>query len=164
MNCQWTKQVQAYHDHQLSAEDQQAMQSHLAGCGPCQAQLQALQGLSAMFASATMAAPADGFASRMRQAVLSGNGAWDQGVGRLAGWLTAVAAVVLVAVQFAVPLLENSSAGTTTNSDTNVRLAAWEVAATTPPALASEGGNGELTRMAQWFAADLAVASASQNQ
>lgn len=164
MNCQWTGQLQAYHDGELPAADQAALQGHLSTCPACQAELDALKQLSGLVGSATLSMPPAGYAARVRHVVMAGSVAWDAGVGRLAGWLTAAAAVLLLAVQLMAPLTTDETAVTAVNNtnETTIRLAAWEVAATSPPRPQREGGNGDLTRAAEWIASDLAMATPAQ--
>lgn len=166
MNCQWTEQLQAYHDGELPADTAALLRSHLAACPACQAELDALRQVSELISSRPMSIPPVGYADRMAQLVMAANSGWDASVGRLTGWLTAAAAVLLLAVQFMAPLaVDDSSVSTATNAsmtDSNVQLAAWEVAATSPPRPQREGGNGELARAAEWIASDLAMATPAQ--
>src|SRR5687767_5777805 len=93
MNCEREAQVQAYHDGELPAEQRESMEQHLRECADCAALLVELRQMSAMVASAPrMEMTADSL-RRLEQA-------WwrqrDRGVLRLAEWLTAAAAAVII--------------------------------------------------------------------
>jgi anti-sigma factor RsiW len=53
-------------DGELSAADRQALMDHIAGCGECEATWRMLGAADGMLARAPMAAPAAGFAARVR--------------------------------------------------------------------------------------------------
>jgi anti-sigma factor RsiW len=95
MNCDRTRLMQAYHDGELSAAQADALQAHLVDCAACRAELASLQHLSRLLAAAPLVEPSQMAMQRWLQAA---RGAQERAIRRLAGWLTAAAAaIVLVA-------------------------------------------------------------------
>src|SRR6059058_2375341 len=94
MNCERSNQVHQYHDGELPAGERDAFEAHLKSCAECQALLTELRAMSRMFAAAPMAEISDDAMERIRGAryVLP-----DTGVMKIAGWLTAAAAAILLA-------------------------------------------------------------------
>src|SRR5207244_1110981 len=94
MNCEQTHQVHLYHDGELPAGQRDALEAHLKTCSECQALLTDLRAMSRAFAAAPMVEiPSDAMLRiRGAQYVLP-----DTGVLKIAGWLTAAAAAILLA-------------------------------------------------------------------
>src|SRR3954471_10905665 len=94
MGCDKTTQVQAYYDRELPPAETASMRTHIQACAECRDLLTELKQLSELVASAALAEmPAQTFAR------LQGN--WrevvgDRAVMRIASWLTAAAAAILV--------------------------------------------------------------------
>src|SRR5689334_1074221 len=106
MNCEQLNQVHAYHDGELPTEQRAALESHLSSCPECSELLTELRGLSRMLSAAALAdVPAD-VMQRLRDAryVMPENG-----VLKIAGWLTAAAAAVLLAALLYFPRESNES-------------------------------------------------------
>jgi len=104
--------------------------------------------LSSAIARAAMERPSAEVVRRMQS---SWKAARDRGVIRLAGWLTAAAAAVLMAVLLVKPGTQGTeSAG---------QSAVWETAAITPPAETEEDSGSDLLAMAQWMVDDLSATS-----
>ena len=72
--------------------------------------------------------------------------AQDRGVLRIAGWMTAAAAAVLIAVL----LVRNTG-----RTEAAARPAIWQTVAVMPAMDANEDANRDLVVMAQWMADDL---------
>jgi len=148
MNCDRSSQVQAYYDGELPAAEGALVEAHLRECAACREMLADLRGLSSAIAMAGMREASD-------EAVRRFGRAWkvarDRGVIRLAGWLTAAAAAVLMAVLVGKP--------GTQGIESSGQSAVWETAATTPPAEIEEDGGSDQLAMAQWMADDLSATS-----
>lgn len=94
MSCQWNGKIQALHDGELAAGERASTEAHAASCSECTAELQNL-GRMARFLNA---APLPGISEltlarvgeRIKAERLNG-----RRTARLAGWLTAAAALVM---------------------------------------------------------------------
>src|SRR3954463_15502168 len=104
--CEQTSQVHRYHDGELSVEERHAFEAHLRTCDECSALLAELRSLSRLFTAAPMTQIQPDALQRLREAryVLP-----DAGVLKIAGWLTAAAAAVLIA---ALPMLPREDRNT----------------------------------------------------
>jgi predicted anti-sigma-YlaC factor YlaD len=148
MSCEQSSHLQRYHDGELPMADRAAVEAHLCACASCRELLADLGRLSSVIAKAAMKRPS---AEAVRRMQVSWRAARDRGVIRLAGWLTAAAAALLMAVLLGKPGTERiESAGQT---------AMWETVAVAPPAENDEDDGSELLAMAQWMADDLSATS-----
>ncbi|SRR6266568_1281778 len=93
MICDQTKHIQAYYDGEMSAADRAAFGAHLSSCGICSAELDALRRLSTDLAWASIPALSQTALARFHR---TAEVAEERGVLRLAEWLTATAAAILV--------------------------------------------------------------------
>src|SRR6186997_1176895 len=100
MTCEQTAQIHRYHDGDLSPAEQAFVQEHLTTCGECRELLGDLQDISRMFATVDLPEVTNRAINRMQ-------GAWwkaatakaeDRSIRKLASWMTAAAAAVLVFV------------------------------------------------------------------
>jgi anti-sigma factor RsiW len=144
MACSKGIQVQYYHDDELTSEHRLAMEAHLRECAECHQVLAELRSLSSMIVRAPLADRPTGEAIRLDQCRRA---ARDRGVLRLAGWMTATAAAVLVGA-----LLIRGNERT----DTALGPEVWQTVAVTPPEDIREGDNSDL---AQWMLDDLSSES-----
>jgi len=148
MNCERSNQVHRYHDGELPAAERVSLEAHLRDCGACRELLSDLVRLSAGLGRAALRRPS---AQALRRMQHSWKAARDRGVIRLAGWLTAAAAALLMAVLLGKPV---GGLG-----ELPGQAALWETAAITPPAENDEDSGSDQLAMAQWMADDLATAS-----
>ena len=93
MTCEKVHLVEGFYDGEMSSADRDAFAAHLVRCPICMAELDALQRLSRELAAASIPSVSDEALARFHGAV---NVAEERGVLRLAEWLTAAAAAVLV--------------------------------------------------------------------
>ena len=93
MNCDLTKQVQAFYDGEMNPADRAAFGAHLSACTICSAELNDLRRLSTHLAAASIPSLSQDAMARFHQ---TANVAEERGVLRLAEWLTAAAAAVLL--------------------------------------------------------------------
>src|SRR5438477_12749697 len=91
--CNQTEKVHAFHDGEMPRGERNAFELHLMNCGVCAAELESLRTLSTRLASAQIPELSKAGLSRFHQ---STKVAEERGVFRLAEWLTAAAAAVLV--------------------------------------------------------------------
>lgn len=143
MNCDRTHDLAALHDGELPAAARAELHTHLQSCVDCRAELAALQQLSATITAAPLAQPSQITLARLLRAPQT----QDYAVRRLAGWMTAAAAVLLAITLFQHP--------TTTESPSPfmiIELASTAIDEEPPP---------ETLTVARWMATDLALASAS---
>ena len=145
--CDQTAQVHLYHDGELPAGQREALEAHLRSCEECKALLSELRSLSRLFAAAPVAQIAPDAMQRLREAryVLP-----DTGVLKIAGWLTAAAAAVLLA---ALPMLHRDDRNTDQQAVGNADV--LDVAVT-PPTDADNSRN-DLVALAQWMSDDLSA-------
>jgi anti-sigma factor RsiW len=148
MSCEWSSQIHLYHDGELPVEQRAAVEAHLQSCVDCHALLTELRGLSGLFARSSMTGiePAAMQRLRDRRYILP-----DTGVLRIAGWLTAAAAAVLLA---ALPMLHREDRA----NDTALVASAdvLDTVAVTPPTDV-ENSHNDLVALAQWMSDDLTV-------
>jgi len=145
MTCEKAAQVQAYYDNELDAGSTEMFEAHLEQCAECSRLLDELGSLSRMLMNAPR--------SEMRpQAVSRYQGAWyvarDRGMMRIAGWLTATAAALLVGALVTAP---------TPQPTAPAKTGLWEAMAVMPPAEPQGEANSDLVQVAQWMADDLSL-------
>jgi anti-sigma factor RsiW len=149
MTCDKSAHVHAYYDNELSPAQRGDFESHLQECADCRGLLAELRQVSSLLTAAPMGADLSQMAmARLRNTWQS---ARDRGVMRMAGWLTAAAAAVLIGALLVWP------GG---RGDEGLRASAgaggWP-AAVMPPAEAHDGdiASADLVGVAQWMANDL---------
>jgi anti-sigma factor RsiW len=148
-----------YHDGELSSADRAAFESHLASCGECRELLGELASLSQTLRTASLPAAGPSLQERIFDAWEAAQALRERGVRRMAGWLTAAAAAVLLLGLVGWP---SESRGPSVVELTPTASAAetWEVAAVMPPdQRAEESGSPDLAQVAQWMATDLGANS-----
>jgi anti-sigma factor RsiW len=151
--CDRERDIHAYHDGQLSPAIKLEVQAHLAGCADCRQLLAELRGLTVMVRDLPLPelSPRAGMAARE---------AWrrtrDQGVRRLAEWLSMAAALLLLA------MLVGSGTGKPAHPGAAVP-ADWELAAVTarPPV---DDAAASSFALAKWFADDLTTDAGGTEQ
>jgi anti-sigma factor RsiW len=143
MVCDKTNLIHRFHDGELSPAQQETVQTHLRDCAECRELLADLRRLSSLICESPAAEMPDGMVERLQQCRLA---AADQGILRLAGWMTAVAAGVLIGAL----LIRNAG-----RPETASRPAFWETVAVMSPAEVQDDVNSDLLVMAQWMADDL---------
>lgn len=144
MNCDRAADIQRYHDNELPAPRVAEVEGHLAACPTCRALLSDLGRLSTMLASARTAGPPAGLASRL---AASRPVFEERAVLRVAGWMTAMAACIMIATLLSWPNDRADAAAP----------AVWQSVAVTPLAEMSDGPGGELVVLAQWMADEMAT-------
>jgi anti-sigma factor RsiW len=147
MTCEKLAEVQAYHDGELDSSRREAVEAHVRACGECAALLGELRGLSALLSGASLPVMPERAVSRMY-------GGWfearDQGMVRVASWMTAAAAVLLVGALLVRP-------GAPAGASAPAKSGPWETYAVVPPAEIHGEPGSELAVAAQWMADDLSV-------
>jgi anti-sigma factor RsiW len=150
MTCEKAAQIHAYHDGELPPAEREAVEAHLRGCAACGELLEDLRRVSELVAGAPMAGISPIAIARLEKSFYA---ARDRGVLRVASWLTAAAAAVLLAVSF-----------WPKSAETNVTASAsttWQTVAVMPPADESDD-LPELVVAAQWMANDLSLGAEGQ--
>ncbi|HMB95391.1 MAG TPA: zf-HC2 domain-containing protein [Tepidisphaeraceae bacterium] len=149
MNCEKAEKIHAYHDDALSAEQRSEVEAHLAICAECRELMADLQKLSSAFAAVEFAEMPPRAMSRLYGSWHAAKVEQDRGVRRLAGWLTAAAAAILILVPLHVTSLSQRT--------NNPNVAVDETVAFLPPSSPREDANSDLVQVAQWMANDLSV-------
>jgi anti-sigma factor RsiW len=130
MSCEFSQEVHAWHDGELSEARRQGMGEHLAVCSVCQRELRELEALSRMLGSfQRRSAPAD-VTVRLHQSV---ERMGERSVLRIAEALTAAAAIVL-AIGLAALMSGRATIGAPANVAMEVVLPEEFVAAQVEPA------------------------------
>jgi anti-sigma factor RsiW len=144
MPCERTAEIHAYHDGELAPAARSAAQAHLRQCAECRALLEDLRRLSSLLADSPLPEMPAGAAGRVLAAWA---GSRDREVRRLAGWLTAAAAVVLAGSLLVRPADVKAPAA---------RPVALESVAEMLPIEPRGDAGIETVQLAQWMADDLA--------
>jgi anti-sigma factor RsiW len=150
--CDQTKHVQAFHDGELSAADRAALASHLESCSACAAELDDLRRLSTHLAATSIPSLSLDALARLHGAV---NVAEERGVLRLAEWLTAAAAAVLV-----LGLTGLFRHDTTHASAPDM----WEQAAIAYPADHDPTVQSDVLQLTEWMRTDLSPGNKRSNR
>ena len=154
MSCDRSAEVHAYYDGEMPRQQRATFEAHLADCADCRQVLAELRKVSELIAAAPLAEMSPMALARLQQSWFA---AKDRGVMRIAGWLTAVAASILIAA-----LLLWKRPG----DEVPVRVASsWQTAAVMPPAETQhDEASSDLVVVAQWMANDLSPLSADQTR
>src|SRR5438046_2216956 len=153
--CERTQQVHAYHDGQMTLAERGSFESHLAQCDICGQELEQLRKISRLLVDAPLAQMRTEFAGQIIAAWQNSRQSQERGLRRLAGWLTAAAAVVLVAA-----ILQFGFMSSNQSNKPNLEVVSnserdWDLAAVMPPSHVDDTGTADLVQVAQWMARDL---------
>src|SRR5687767_3999349 len=143
MQCEQTEKVAAYHDGEMDAGPRAAFEAHLIACGVCAGELDELRRLSARLLMAEIPAVSAAGMKRFHGAVTVNE---ERGVLRLAEWLTAAAAALLLVGITGLFRSETTHASAP---------ATWEQAAVAYPVDAEAPGRAEMVQIAEWIRTDL---------
>src|SRR5688500_18839334 len=130
MSCEKSSQVQAFYDGELPVLLRDDIDSHIRQCPDCAALLADLQAMSAMLQDAA-ASPAPMPATTLKRVQQAWWANQDRGVLRLAEWMTAAAAAMLVGAMMLWPSLRNDNRNAAATPT-------WQVAAVMPPTQSRE--------------------------
>jgi anti-sigma factor RsiW len=143
MACSNYIQVHRYHDGELPPPDRQAAEVHLRDCPDCRRLLAELRRLSSLISAASPADMPTGLLGRLQECQ---HAVEDRGILRIAGWMTATAAAVLIGALLSRPADRTEAAALP---------AVWETSAVMPPGEVREGVNSDLATVAEWMVDDL---------
>jgi anti-sigma factor RsiW len=146
MSCSQAQLVSRYHDGELSPEAARTFETHLEACAECRGELESLRAIGHELRTLAMPLPGDAAMARWAESVASR--VQEQGVLRLAGWMTAAAAAVLVFATVRPSLLSEPTASVALSQPV---VSEWEVAA-----LAGQDEPATVVA-ARWMAADLSA-------
>jgi anti-sigma factor RsiW len=160
--CNQSADLERYHDGELSSEHTARMKQHIASCQACQSELASLERLTALLVDVPMPELRPLALEQLHQQLdrhITGrlNQQAERGVMRLAKWLTAAAAVILLVSSMQLFLMQTAPA-----SDGNPSLA-WEMSNAMLSQESTTGGVSDEHSFAAWIVSDLS-ASASQNE
>jgi anti-sigma factor RsiW len=144
MACDRIDHVHRYHDGELAPADREVMEAHIRQCAECRRALAELRALSSLLVSAPLAEMPQGVAVRYDRCRRA---ARERGVLRMAGWLTAAAAVVLIGA------LLTRFAGT---AEVAGLPGVWQTVMVTPSADLHESDGSDVV-VAEWMADDLSA-------
>ena len=143
MTCDQTQNVQAYYDGEMNVADRAVFAAHLGTCAICSAELDHLRRLSTHLATVSIPALSPDALSRFHR---TANVAEERDVLRLAEWLTAAAAAVLV-----IGLTGLFKHDTTHASAPDV----WEQAAIAYPTDHDPTVGSDVLQLTEWMRTDL---------
>lgn len=168
MQCN-LEQLHRYHDGELDATASREVEAHLSECRLCQEAMGELRGLSSIVAMTLMPAVDAARLDAIAQSAWASS--TERGVRRLAGWITAAAAAVMLFAMVDFPARPAGEGGSVVQSTSMTAVsfasADWEQAAVTPVGVASlngEEGNRDLMQFAQWMVTDLGVGESSRQR
>lgn len=144
MICDRSVQTQRYHDRELSAPEAAEAEAHLAECPACRELLDDLRRLSRTLTQARTSNMPAGLIARL---VKRHPQFEERAVLRLAGWMTAMAACIMIATLLSWPADRADASAP----------AVWQSVAVTPLAEMNDGPGGEMVVLAQWMADELAT-------
>lgn len=143
-DCKQKEWLAPYHDGELPPERRRELEEHLAGCPHCARELERLQGLSGLLATAQAPAVPEGMVSRLHEAL---DGAREYGIIRLCRAVSlAAAALLIVCGSWLLSGAPNGSAPAGP-------LANWELVAVALDAELAQAGAEEATAL--WVVSDL---------
>jgi anti-sigma factor RsiW len=145
MSCNQTQHVQAYYDGEMISADRAAFELHLRHCPACVLELDDLRRLSRQLAGASIPSLSKDALARLHGVV---DVAEERGVLRLAEWLTAAAAAVLLIGVMGLFKHDNSHASA---PDT------WEQAAIAYPTDHDPTVGPDVLQLAEWMRTDLSA-------
>lgn len=146
MNCNRATQANKYHDGELAGDERVGFEAHLEQCEDCRQLLGELGRLTAMVKGMRGAEMPAGLIERLQERRRESE---ERTILRLAGWLTATAAGILIASLLSWPATGTDMAG---------QPAIWESVAIRPASELNDNGDSELLVVAQWMADDLGSA------
>lgn len=120
MICPDNQQLHRYHDQQLTTEQAAAVESHLQQCERCRTQLRALRHLSDMLFHAPLTEPNE---QAMRRWARSSRQMRDSRIQRMAGWMMAAAAAIVLGIFGLWPNMETAQADSLLGNVERVMLA-----------------------------------------
>lgn len=144
MTCNQTSQLDRYHDGELAPVEREAIEGHLRACDQCRQRLAELKSLSSLIRTARLAEMPARLAIRFDRCRQT---ARDEGILRLAGWMTAAAAAVLIGAL----LIGHADQGATASQP-----AIWQTVAVTPSADLPDSENSDLA-VAEWMVDELSA-------
>ena len=147
MSCDRNAKVQAWYDGELPEGDRAGVEQHLRECAECAQVVAELRQMSQMLVAAPRVQMGADAKRRLEQAWWANR---DRGVLRMAEWLTAAAAAVLVGA-----LMFWSDGDRPVQPPTQV--ASWEPEAVMPPTEARDELASNDVTLAEWMANDLSV-------
>jgi anti-sigma factor RsiW len=156
MRCDDVQLLHAYHDGQLAPAARADVETHLQNCAECAALLEELRAVSRLVREAPLPEVGKVDASRLYEAWAASP---QRGLLRIASWMTAAAAAVLVGSLVLWPHGRNQNVP---NSSIASAASSWEVPALMPPPAAERPLDrpDELVEVAEWMADDLSADSA----
>ena len=160
MACEQLQNAERYHDSELSPAERTAFESHVATCAECRELLAALGALShSLRAVAMTTQEPESMQDRIFDAWHAARAVQERGVRRMAGWLTAAAAAVLLIGLVGWPSESRDRNGAEIASTGTAAPETWEVAAVMPLDQSPEDSSGspDLVQVAQWMATDLST-------
>jgi predicted anti-sigma-YlaC factor YlaD len=142
VSCDQSSLVQRYYDGELPAEQMAVVEAHLRLCAECRELMVELTRISELIASVTPAQIPAEVRQRLHEAL---EDVGQRAVLRIAGWLTAAAAAVLLG---ALPFWP------TEQTEAGLRDSSWQTVALMPPTQSHEEMHAELVVLAQQMADD----------
>lgn len=120
MICPDNQQLHRYHDQQLTTGQAAAVESHLRQCEYCRTELRALRRMSDMLFHAPLAEPNE---QAMRRWTRSARQMRDSRIQRMAGWMMAAAAAIVLGIFGLWPNMETAQADSLLGNVERVMLA-----------------------------------------
>jgi anti-sigma factor RsiW len=146
LDCKQRAKVSAFYDNELPEPQKAEMEAHLAACGRCQAELEALKGLSGRLSRMKTPAVSKDLALRIRERLEAQE---ERGLLHVAQAMMGIAAAIMIAALVGIRMM-NNAVTTVPNPD-------WAVAAQHPSE--EVAGGGQETVLAQWIVDDLSEGS-----
>jgi anti-sigma factor RsiW len=146
MECRCSSQIGSYLDDELRGEARAAFEAHLASCAACRSQLEELTRLGNLLRAAPLPTVSSATLTRIQKRCRAAED--ERRVARVAAWLTAAAAVVLIGA-----LLPPMGGATDESLAASSDL--WQLAAVNPSAAMQVGAEQDPILLAQWMAEDL---------
>ena len=148
MSCNKAADIHRYYDNELAPGERQQVEEHFGQCEECRRLFQELCCLSRLLGRAARAEAPSDLMVELRQSTESVR---NRTIIRLAGWLTAAAAALLLGAWVTWPASDEDVA-------TFAGLRSWEIRAVTPTADPQDEAILDGTLIAEWTANEFSSA------
>lgn len=152
MGCERAPEIHCYHDGELSSAERDQTQAHLRDCAECRLLHSELTGLSALLSRVARAAAPESLMLELRR---TREATQERMVIRMAGWLTAAAAAIILGALVTWPTAAREPADTPSQ---------YQIMAALVPSDVITEGSSDRMLLAQWMADEFSAPTSGDLQ